>query len=168
MGGTGTISDLTTSGKPLLTITNPTAPTTNVAVGAYAPGNSVESYIGADVALAATTNVAVTSVVLGAGTWLVTARCVNTTAESTPTAFEAWIGPNSASITGAYAAAFTAAGTLAGGNIDPYLVIVKTVVLAVSTTVYLNAQQSAGTGAIKAASSLGNPNVSGITAVRIA
>ena len=166
--GSGTISDLTTSGKPLLTITNPAGPTTNLAVGAYAPGVSVESYIAATVALAAAVVTEVASVLLGAGTWLVTARLVNQSAATTPTAWESWIGPNAASETGAYAGSFTAVGSLAGGQIDSQHTLVKVVTLATSGTVYLNTVQATSTGTIQFTTPSGAPSATGITAVRIA
>ena len=136
-------------------------------VGA-APGTSVESYIGAAVPLVANTPTAITSVSLTAGTWLITARCIDTTANATPTDCEAWIGPTSASATGAYASSFTAAGTFVGGNTYGGNVVAKVVTLATPTVVYLNALQAVGAGSISAATPEGTPNASGITAVRIA
>ena len=166
--GSGTVSDITTSGQPLLTITNPAGPTTDLAVGAYAPGTAVESYIAANVPIAAGTAVNVASVALAAGTWLIAARAIVQDTAAALAEATIWIGPNSASSTGAYASSTSVGGDLAGGDELLPLVIVKTVVLAAATTVYLGCQAQAAMTVLVADTYLTIGNCSGITAVRIA
>jgi hypothetical protein len=90
---------------------------------------------------------------------------------------EMWIGPNSASLTGAYAGA---SSTITGDDVSDhvaydsarqFLSLTKVVVLGGTTTVYMSAHSWRGlstTAAIAAGAVFGVPNVTGITAVRIA
>ena len=166
--GSGTVSDITTSGQPLITITDPSGPTTNLAVGAYAPGTSVESYITANVGLVAATGTEITSVALSAGTWLVTGRACLNVLGALVTAGELWIGPDSALATGVYAGSYGGAGVVAGGDEDLYISVTKVVTLAADTTVYLNADAQGAMTVLAADTFLSLAAVTGITAVRIA
>lgn len=131
--------------------------------------NYDESFITSQVTLTtASTYYNIASVALAAGTWLITARFfVQYTGAIGK--IDGLIGPNSASVTAAYAATSTAIGGVVGGDDDGNLVITKVVVLAAPATVYLNAIANVG-GAVVQATALesGVGNASGITAVQIA
>ncbi|HWD97373.1 MAG TPA: hypothetical protein VG246_13210 [Acidimicrobiales bacterium] len=129
--------------------------------------NYVESYITADSsALSAETNI--TSVALGAGTWLITARALFTQSSASVNTADLWIGPTSVSATGAYAAGSCAVGNLAGAAQDAYVTITKVVVLASPTTVYMEASGNSSMFVLHLSKDLSIGNVSGITAVQIA
>lgn len=129
-----------------------------------APGTTIESYITENVVLSDSASTAVTSVTLSAGTWLIAAS-VDIEASSGGN-YSIWIGPNSASTTGAYKG--DARFLSAAGGADADLQLVKSVTLATTTTVYLNVGGSVGAGstALATSVSLSLPNVTGITAVR--
>lgn len=111
----------------------------------------------------------ITSLSLVAGTYLITAsvRFIDTNAATDN--LSVWIGPNSASTTGLYAAQGCYAGSNAGAVIVGSLSFTAIVVLASTTTVYLNSQCS-GAGAkidYSLAAGLAANVVTGITAVKI-
>jgi hypothetical protein len=124
-----------------------------------APGTTVESYITAAVPLTANTPTAITSVTLGAGTWLISAQIQLSGYGSNNTL---WIGPNGASTTGAYQGKSSVDGTMS---------LQKSVTLTATTTVYLNFQSSSAFSVepnTTVFSGLNTPNSSGITAVQTA
>ena len=111
----------------------------------------------------------VTSVSLAAGTWLISAMAVISSTGASLGATDIWIGPNSASTTGAYGATGSEVTGHTGVNTDLALSLTQIVVLASPATVYLNAASATALANVLAASpeeSLGN--VSGMTAVKIA
>lgn len=132
-------------------------------------GNIVTSYITSNVSVSATTYTNITSVTLGAGTWLITASCLlsKTTTGNGPT--DVFLGPTSASKTSAYCGTTADPGDSAGGMTYIPVALQYVVTLTGSTTVYLE---------VYAAVALSNvlwetveesiPNATGITAVRIA
>lgn len=130
-----------------------------------------ESYITANVTLAAATYTEIASVSLATGTWLITARAFASSQASTAQILDLSIGPNSASTTGAYAGANTAPGVAAGESQNLSLSVIKVEVLTATTTVYLNAYASVvGTTIISSDANTTPtvPNMTGITAVKIA
>ena len=131
---------------------------------------TVESYITSDVTLAtAGVYYNVTSVSLAAGTWLVTARALMTFGTATVTPVDIFIGPTSASVTGAYAATSVELGSGAGTVELESAVIVKSITLAVTTTVYLIGYPGNNGPVVKHASVNSSlPGATGITAVKTA
>ena len=126
------------------------------------------SYVQASLSsnVAVTTTFAATglSISLTAGTWLVTVNAVLST--TTAGGCTISIGPNSASATGAYCGFYPTGSTTALLALSATRVIV----LASTTTVYLNAgYYIAGAGNLEAISGpLGVPNATELVAVRIA
>ena len=133
---------------------------------------SAESYISSNVTFTnSSTAYDITSVSLAEGTWLVTARAFLHDTNVALGGVDLWIGPNSASVTGAYASTTETVGDIAGGLADASVSIVKVVTLASPTTVYFSGLASVGSSAVvvyhqSLFESIGN--VSGITAVQIA
>ena len=154
-----------TASQALLGGTTPTWGTPPAGALTYA-----ESYITANVSVAAATMVAVTSLSLAAGTWLVTARAFGYDGTSTPGVLALNISPNSASSTGAYAGANVGVGTGAGGVENSSLTIIKVVVLTATTTIYLNAFATNASTVIAVDGNVtpNTPNMSGISAIQIA
>ena len=148
-------------------------PGTWTKVGGGGALSYVESYIATTVVIStvAATPIDITSVSLGAGTWLITGRARTINGSTAGQNFvDLWLGPTSASITNAYADSSSCLAE-AGNSAYAYeseVVVTKVVVLGATTTVYLTCETST-TGAIVgrgyADSSLGN--ISGITAVKI-
>jgi len=128
---------------------------------------SVESYIGADVSLTASTIVNIMSVSLATGTWLIQARVYGYGTNVTAGSLEAWIGPTSASTTGAYASGGMFIGSAASGVQAGEVAITKVVTLAVTTTVYLIGKCNQAITAKATTDLYALPNCTGITAVKI-
>ncbi len=150
------------------------------ALGYAAPASGalsyVESYVTATESLNASTPVNLTSVSLAAGTWFITASAFLATTEATSSEYLAgiWIGPTSASASGGYTGANTVLQGTTPANAISWcnLVATQVVVLTATTTVYLVAEMT-GTGVAYATTSANInsttvPNVTGITAVKIA
>jgi hypothetical protein len=142
--------------------------------GGGAPGTTVESYINSPVDVTGETSTDVTSVSLGAGTWLVIARASITNAQSGEE-FEvaAWLSPASATFTDAYAGASMTLPDLATSTPPQQeLVVSKSITLTEETTIYFSVRTGLypGSVVIQATDSVGLaiPNVSGITAVQTA
>lgn len=165
--GTGTISDITSSSPGgILTIGAPTGPTTDIESALPI----VESYRTTNVTFSATVPINIASVALGAGTWIVIARCDLFNSGTGNSYAEFYIGPNSASLTAAYASQSTSSPGSTLGDTRISLCLAKEVVLAAPTTVYFGAASNgAAVDQIIAASAVnGIPNASGITAIRVA
>jgi len=125
---------------------------------------TASSFITASVSVASGTNTEITSVSLGAGTWLISFQGAFGPTSS-GSGFDVWIGPNSASTTGIYGAATNTGTTSAdfGGAAGSAIVT-----LAGTTTVYLNANAgAAGLIHYAGSSALAVANVTGLTAVKI-
>ena len=136
--------------------------------GSGAPGTTVESYATADVTLTSSTSENIASVSLVAGTWLVAGRALCSATAASLTYADIWLGPTSASSTGSYAAGSCELGDIAGAAELQVVTLVKSVILAATTTVYLGGL-SPGSVTVKHASfGLSLADCSGITAVRTA
>jgi hypothetical protein len=156
---------------------SPTCSVEFYADGAYwrvtgeAMGLVIESYIGGSVAVNASA-VNLTSVALTPGTWLITGSALlywgGSTSVATPV--DVWLGPNSASASGAYKATTTTIGNAAGALQVGAVEITRPITLTSATTVYLEAKAQAaeGTTALQDALVTSAPNVTGISATRIA
>jgi hypothetical protein len=165
-----------TPAAPTATVgTNTTQLATTAFVLANAPAVSLtnaESYISADVTLMNGGGYYnITSVALAAGTWLVTGRMLLDNATGVGGTVELWLGPNSGSLTGAYAATDCGLSSvpLSGMGCPD---ITKIITLASPTTVYLNAVTNVAGGevgvVVKHYSLISLiANVTGITAVKI-
>lgn len=132
----------------------------------------VESFIGAPVGpLGAATATNVTSVSLVAGTWNIDASVELANSAAGADAYcEAWIGPTTAATTGAYGggSAYVGLNTGTGTPVTRFN-FKKTVVLAVTTTVFLIAKSPQTTITVESATQTSSiPNVTGISATRIA
>lgn len=130
--------------------------------------STVSSFIGANVPLTANTPAQVTSVSLTAGTWLVTGGGRGRNNSASVANFDLWFGPNSASITGALGVGTSTLGISADDSDRQVPIAPFTVVVASTTTYYLNAECSQS--ALVAASGLFvAANVaSGVTCLKIA
>lgn len=112
----------------------------------------------------------ITSLTLSPGTWLIlgSMTIISTGATLTQTSVDLWLGPNSASATGAYASATGRVGDVTGGGGETLAIDVATVqTFSASTVVYLNCDvnetvtiewESVGSSA---------PNATGIIAVQL-
>ena len=128
----------------------------------------VQAYLAADVALTSAANAELVSVDLAAGTWLVNAYVLVVGPNGTTVSADAWIGPTSASVTGAYASASAVLNDTGSTLFWAEMSFSSVLVLTATTTVYLNAF-AAGTAEVYALSKqLSIPNSTGITAVKIA
>lgn len=159
----GTITTITSTGSTLAVV-DPTGPTTDLEASLPV----VESYITNNVTLT-THGVAynITSVALGAGTWLVTGRAVLDNPTGTTSLMVIWLASLSASSAGTN---YAGTSGYQGNGVASFGSMVKEIVLAAPGTVYLNVLSSAADGCIAehTDTDLGVPNVSGISAVRIA
>ena len=127
-------------------------------------GTGVESYMTANLVMTSAVYNNLTSVSLAAGTWLVIGRGLFET--TTTTTVDMFLGPTSASKTGAYRAASALLGGVGGTDNDQYLTIARRITLATTTTVYLIAYPSVASCSAVAQSlqqSIGD--VTGITAI---
>lgn len=131
---------------------------------AGAPGTTVESYITANIL--GSPSGAIASVTLQAGTWLVIGRAsieITSPGSGTPNT-DLYLGPNSNSVSAAYACA-----TLYNSGAIPYdATVVKSIVLTAQTVVYLNFTSNLTCNIYATGQASGVPNASGITAVRTA
>lgn len=132
-----------------------------------ATNSTGSSFIASPVTLT-TNNVAyaITSVSLAAGTWLIMGQ-VTWDSGNTNAVIQAWLGPNSASITGQYGAGVDFFAT--SGDIRTFY-FVALVTLASTTTVYLNAQSNVSSSVVEASQTSGSftvNNLSGIMAVKL-
>ena len=130
-------------------------------------GGALTSYsinLGADVTLAGSTPVNIGSQALPIGTFLIVATATLLAGGSASNLTDLWLGPNSASVTGAYIVGEGADGTAS----SYYQVTLKGIVtLTVATTVYLSLQcQSANT--LKALAAYATTNATGGVIVQIA
>ncbi len=130
-------------------------------------GGALTSYsinLGADVTLAGGTPVNIGSQALPIGTFLIVATATLLAGASASNLTDLWLGPNSASVTGAYIVGEGADGTAS----SYYQVTLKgIVILTVATTVYLSLQcQSANT--LKALAAYATTNATGGVIVQIA
>lgn len=142
----------------------------NVAVGGGGALSYQESFITADVPLTAFGTVYnVTSVALPSGVWLVNARALVTRTTANLAAVDVFLGPTSASVTGAYAATTVESGGVAGAAEGLTAVVSKLITLTTLTTVYLEAVSTAISAIVRWESQGESlPNASGISAVKIA
>ena len=183
-GGTGTSTAPAVGSIPLATSTSAYTPlgigtngqvlTSNgttatwAAASGGAPGTTVSSFITNNVTLAGTTNI--TSISLTAGTWLISYQAtVNNNSTINTQAFDFFIGPTSATLTGAYSSISTSTGK----TINGYAYInsacgTYSLTIASTTTVYFNIYSSSGATAFSSSYSQGLPNVTGITAIKTA
>jgi hypothetical protein len=128
----------------------------------------VESFIGTDVSVASTT-ADITSVSLAAGTWLIQAQATVNYPANAGSSLEMWLGPTSASVTGAYGGASFYSGVTTTQSTYYNGSIRKMVVLGSTTTIYLTGYSQSVTSIFKAATLQQHiPNATGITAVKIA
>lgn len=120
---------------------------------------SVTAFIASNVTVGASpTNIE--SVSLVAGTWLITGRLLYENGGGTNTDF--WLGPDSASATAAYA------GTSSNVSGTASVVVNAVIVLATTTTVYLEGISTSGSSLVTAASSAeGIGKGTGIIALKI-
>ena len=128
----------------------------------------VQAYLAADVALTAAANAELVSVDLAAGTWLVNAYVLVQGPNGATASADAWIGPTSASVTGAYASASTVIGNAAGGAFWAEMSFSSVLVLTATTTVYLNAFAAGSAEVYATSKQLTIPNSTGITALKFA
>ena len=171
--GTGTISDITSTGNTIA-VTDAAGPTTNLEVGTYYPDLAeVVSFITVDQTIAATGETNITSVVLAAGTWLIIGKINIQNSDTTAAHYvETFLGPTSASLTGAYCsgACFPSENglTTTGHVSEATCMTVQT--FAVQTTVYLEATGGSGANVIAKAATEVNTigDQTGIVAIRIA
>jgi len=120
-------------------------------------------FLSSNKSLSAGSNTNVTSISLAAGTWLISAQALGYYGGSGYVSI--WLGPNSASTTGAYTG--TVYKTFGGDEGACYCSTIQT--FGTTTTVYMNGY--AGTTATVYATDVqgvGVPNVSGIIAIKIA
>ena len=127
----------------------------------------VSTYIGSTVAIGATTIVNVTSLSLGIGNWLIFGSCLSKLTTATLGHADFWLGPNSASKTGAYCAATCSMGDVAGGTEEDTANLVTAQTLTSTTTVYLAGYASEATTAEPTSTEQTIGNVTGILAVKI-
>ena len=146
-------------------ITGNTGLTPTPAVGL----TTVESFIASPVAGTGATQ-QVTSLALPAGTFIITGMADYNNGGTLTENVELFIGPNSASVTGAYGGAEASAeGSVQGSDSRRSLSFTKKVTLAAPTTVYLNSSAIGTTSSFLAVSAaLSIPNVTGLLALRIA
>ena len=134
----------------------------------FAPGTSLETFIGATVFLPSGTPTQIATLTLPVGKWLVEARVQAGPGNSNIMVVDLWIGPNSASVAGAYAGVSVTTGA---NTVSPACaVIIKVVTVGASTPIYLNGESAYGYGsaALYQSEQYGVPNVTGITAVQLA
>lgn len=130
-----------------------------------APGTTVEDYITAGISVTSSA-FAIASVTLVAGTWLIHARVVGSAGTGSNT-LDVWIGPNSASPSGAYAGSMSSVDE--NTSLIYNAVIIKSVTLGSTTTVYLNGYSGQNGGEVWASTAEeGIGNITGITAMRTA
>ena len=129
--------------------------------------NYQQSFISSQVLITAATNTNITNVSLTAGTWLIHGQVIAAVQSGTANDyFTLWLGPTSASVTGAYACGN---GGYVNGMGQVGLSISAVVVLATTTTVYLEGYGASNAWAANTATTpVATHTGSGITAVRIA
>lgn len=131
--------------------------------------STVSSYITGTVTPSATTITNITSVALTPGTWRLNASLLIDYGTATAGEADYWLGPNSASITGAYTGSSSSPGMVVGGEERQPIMLSAIVTVTVATTVYLQVYMSVGGVIVKFQTDLlGVANVTGITAVKIA
>ena len=128
---------------------------------------TVSSYITSNVTLTATTAINITSLTLPPGTWLIVGSVVSHLTTATLGHVDFWLGPNSASATGAYVAATASMGDVAGGTEESDATLVAVVTFTSSTTVYLEGYASEASTAEHLSTEQSIPNVTGILAIQL-
>lgn len=128
---------------------------------------NTSTYISSTVALTATTFINVTSISLSAGTWLIVGSVLSHLTTTTLGHMDIFLGPNSASKTGAYVAASGSMGNLAGGSEETMLTVSTVQTLTTTTTVFLEAYCSETSTAENISTEQSIANVTGILAVKI-
>ena len=162
-GGTGTVTDVTSTSPLIAVATGTTTPKLTAAL------THASAYLATNVALAAATYTNIVSVALSAGTWLITSSLLASASSTAERNLYALIGPTSAAPTGAYAVAGAALGAVAGGVGVISIDVNAIVTLAAATTVYLVAHASADTVTVHyEAPTPVIPHATGLVAVRIA
>jgi hypothetical protein len=126
------------------------------------------TYISSTVPVSATTPTNVTSLALSAGTWLILASGYAKLTTATLGHQDWWLGPTTASKTGAYVACSESMGDIAGGTEDGSATLVTVQVFASTTTVYLETYASEATTVQSASVEETIANVTGILAIKIA
>jgi hypothetical protein len=141
--------------------------TSNGVASSAAGLTNVSSYISSTVAIAATTFVNITNVSLSAGTWLIMGTCYSKLTTATLGHMDVFLGPNSASKTGAYVAGSASMGDIAGGTEDDTVTIATVQTFTGTTTVYLEAYASEATTAQNISVEQSIANATGILAIKI-
>jgi hypothetical protein len=127
-----------------------------------APGTTVESYIGSPInGTGSAQNI--TSVSLGAGTWLIIGSVTFADAAVSIENTNIWIGPTTGSSVSAYQETQTLTGEATGGIQYSNQKLIKSVTLATTTIIYLGTQAASTVTIVS-----GPVNATGITAVRTA
>jgi hypothetical protein len=125
------------------------------------------TYIGSTVSIGATTITNVTSLTLSAGTWLIIGTCLSKLATATLGHADFWLGPNSASKTGAYVAATCSMGDIAGGTEEDTASLITVQTFTASQTVYLTGYASEATTAEPTTTEETISNATGILAIQL-
>ena len=125
-------------------------------------GSGSYQALGSQQALGGATNILSQS--LAAGTWLVIGKVyVSTTISNSQVSV--WLGPNSASSSGAYDSAGFNAGSVAGSLEETTLVVCARIVLASPATVYLQGDDSGSTAVAKTSTGNSIANATSLTCV---
>jgi hypothetical protein len=127
----------------------------------------VATYIGTTVAIGATTTVNITSLALPVGTFHIIGTVLAKLTTATLGHMDAWIGPTSASKTGAYVAGTASMGNIAGGTEEDTIQLDTGITLTTPTTVYLEAYASEATTAESATTEQTIGNCTGILAFKL-
>lgn len=128
---------------------------------------SVSSYIGSTVAVGATTFTNITSVSLSPGTWLIYGSVMSHLTTATLGHQDVFLGPTTASKTGAYVAASNSIGDIAGGVEECSLDVITVQTFTTQTTVFLETYSSEATTVEPTSTEQTIANCSGILAVKI-
>ena len=131
-------------------------------------GTTVAASLSADLAIAAATLTAVTSLSLGVGVWLVTGAATFTNGAANAAAIEASLAAGTATATFAWVqSAANEMAALSGGE-QQVALTGCIVTVTVAGTIVLNAESPNACTAKAATSTYSLPNATGITAVQVA
>ena len=161
-GGTGTVTDVTSTSPLIAVATGTTTPKLTAAL------THASAYLATNVALAAATYTNIVSVALGAGTWLILGRMLAFTSAATARTVYAFLSPTSAALTGAYAVTGAGVGVSAGGESLIGMNVNAIVTLAAATTVYMVARSTTTVTVFYESPTPILPHATGLVAVRIA